>query len=113
MECTKHFVLLTKYTNYVNKNGTTINGLCCVFRTYRNAEPNLKSTKNHIKPSDCQLDPPVRDLSGTFKPNPANDSHRETRPQFMDPLDDDKDPDVIPNQYGEWKTFLSFTKCYY
>ncbi|KAG4077787.1 hypothetical protein HA402_011216 [Bradysia odoriphaga] len=77
--------------------------LATLYRKYdsKNAEANLKSTKNHIqlpeKLSDCQLNPPVRDPSGTLKSNPANDLHRE-RPQFME-LDDDTDPDVIPNQY--------------
>lgn len=51
-----------------------------------------------LKSSDCQL--AMRDLSGTFKTNPAYDLHRE-RPQFIDHLEDDTNPDLIPNQYGK------------
>lgn len=77
-----------------------------MFFSHRNAEANLKSTKHHtqlpLKPSDCQLDPPLhtRHPSGTSKTIVSGDLHRQS-PQFMDPLDDDTDPDVIPNQYGK------------
>ncbi|KAJ6637898.1 Nephrin, partial [Pseudolycoriella hygida] len=70
----------------------------------KNAEANLKSTKQHteliIKTSDCQLDPPLqaRSLSGISKSIEAGDIHRRD-PKFADPFDDDTDPDVIPNQY--------------
>lgn len=80
------------------------------FFFHRNAEANFKSTKHHaqlpVKPSDCQLDLPIhaRDPSRTLKPIVADDLHKQSL-QFMDPLDDDTDPDVIPNQYGKYRSW--------
>lgn len=85
----------------------------CVFIiVHRNAEANSKSTKHHlVNSSHCQSQPPLRIRSPNeiIKPN---DLHRQS-PQFMDPLDDDTDPDVIPNQYGEFLfKKIDFQHCY-
>lgn len=73
---------------------------------HRNAEANFKSTKHHtqllpIKSTDCQLEQPihVRNPSGASNPIITGDLHRQS------PLDDDTDPDVIPNQYGKLEKF--------
>lgn len=90
-------------TTWIKEN---YGGIFLFFFLHRNVEANLKSTKPHtqlsVKLPDCQLDPPshTRNPSGATKPVVAGDLHRQS-PQFMDPLDDDTDPDVIPNQYGK------------
>lgn len=66
---------------------------------------NAKKVDISAKSKDCQLQPMSQARENGISTPLVDSSLMRHSPQLMgDPPDaDDADPDVIPNQYGEWR----------